>query len=50
MLAGRIIRHIGDKLEVPTFLEVTVEDSKLLDMAEFVRCPPTDLHTLSPEP
>ena len=40
ILAAQILRQVGENLGLPDFLEVTVEDSEQMDMADFDR----DLH------
>lgn len=38
MLAADTLRRVGHNLGVPDFLEVTVEESEQMDLAEFDRC------------
>ncbi|CAE7355578.1 unnamed protein product, partial [Symbiodinium sp. CCMP2456] len=37
VLAGDVLRRIGERLNLPDFLEITVEDSEQMDLAEFDR-------------
>ena len=35
VLAGHVLRRFGERLSLPDFLKITVEDSELMNLAEF---------------